>query len=93
VFKNFNSRRWIIWLCIIMILLGLSLMWQPFSFESYHWSFIIFAVGGLGYIVIGFIPPGSSFTHGLRTILLIGFIVLAAIAVGILLAPILTAML
>ena len=91
--KNSNSRKWIIWLCIIMILLGLFLMWQPFSFELYNWSFIIFAVGGLIHIVMGFILPGSSFTHGLGTILLIGFIIVAAIAIGIILAPILTAML
>jgi len=93
VFKNSNFRKWIICLCIIMILLGLGLMWQPFSFELYNWSFIIFAVGGLVYIVIGVISPGSSFTHGLRTILLIAFIIVAAIVIGVLLAPILTAML
>lgn len=93
MFKNSNFRKWIVWLCITMILLGLGLMWQPFSFELYNWSFIIFAVGGLIYIVIGVISPGSSFTHGLRTIILIGFIIVAAIVIGVLLAPILTAML
>jgi len=86
-------RKLILYLCIGGIIVGLIFMAQPFCFSLFKWSFTIFGVSGLVYLISGFIPAKAPLKVTSKIIILIMAIMLAAIGLGIYIAPILVKML
>jgi len=74
---------------ILLSLIGISCLWQPFTIELYKYGFQILCIGGALYIFIGFVPAGATTRKSLWTILKVCFVLMAFILLGIVLAPIL----
>jgi hypothetical protein len=91
--NNPNLQNIIGYICIGLIWVGPICMLQPFWFQAYKWSFVIMGIGGAIYIVRGYVPVSASIKSGLKIILIICSIVVAAIGLAIFIAPLLTKML
>lgn len=71
---------------IVLSLIGLFCMLQPFSMTLYQYGFQLLCIGGILYIILGYIPTGSSIKKivlivaGVLTVLF-GFLILGIILV------------
>jgi len=75
---------------ILLALIGIFCLWQPFTIELYKYGFQILCIGGGVYIFIGFVPAGGASTRkALLPIIEAGFILAICIVFGIIIAPML----
>jgi len=81
-----RAKVWIERGSIILAILGIIFLAQPFSKELFKYGFQLLGLGGLIYIIMGYVPAGSSIKDlVLKAVgvvaVIIGFIVLGIVVV------------
>lgn len=74
---------------IILSLIGLFCMLQPFSMTLYQYGFQLLCIGGILYIILGYIPAGSSTKRIALIVAAVLAVLFGFLILGIILTPIL----
>lgn len=74
---------------ITLSFFGLFSILQPISMTLYRYGFQILCLGGIIYIVLGYIPTGAPLKKGLALTLAVLAVLAGFLALGIFVAPIL----
>ncbi len=72
---------------IILSIIGLFFIMQPFSMSLYQYGFQILCIGGFIYISMGFVPTNTPIPKATAIILSVLGVVVGFLILGIFLAP------